>query len=65
MDILRHQERREAGGFLDNHFLIAMPGMRDDRFARSVIYICAHSDEGAMGLIINQIQPMRFPDLLV
>ncbi len=42
-----------------------MPGMKDDRFARSVIYICAHSDEGAMGLIINQAQQMRFPDLLV
>ena len=42
-----------------------MPGMKDDRFARSVIYICAHSEEGAMGLIINQPQPLRFPDLLV
>lgn len=42
-----------------------MPGMKDDRFARSVIYICAHSEEGAMGLIINQAQPMLFPDLLV
>lgn len=36
-------------------FLIAMPGMGDQRFERSVIFICAHSDEGAMGLIINQI----------
>jgi putative transcriptional regulator len=39
--------------------------MKDDRNARSVIYVCAHSDEGAMGLIINQSQPLRFPDLLV
>lgn len=39
--------------------------MKDDRFARSVIYVCAHSEEGAMGLIINQVQQMRFPDLLV
>ena len=52
-------------GFLDDQFLIAMPGMKDDRFARSVIYLCAHSEEGAMGLIINQAQQMRFPDLLV
>ncbi|BCH26142.1 UPF0301 protein [Mesorhizobium sp. L-8-3] len=52
-------------GFLDDQFLIAMPGMKDDRFARSVIYVCAHSEEGAMGLIINQVQQMRFPDLLV
>ena len=52
-------------GFLDDQFLIAMPGMKDDRFARAVIYVCAHSDEGAMGLIINQAQQMLFPDLLV
>jgi putative transcriptional regulator len=64
MDLLR-QKRTAARGFLDDQFLIAMPGMKDDRFARSVIYICAHSDEGAMGLIINQAQPLRFPDLLV
>lgn len=52
-------------GFLDDQFLIAMPGMKDERFARSVIYMCAHSEEGAMGLIINQVQQMLFPDLLV
>lgn len=45
--------------------LIAMPGMADPRFDRSVILICAHSDEGAMGLIINKpIQDLRFSDLL-
>lgn len=52
-------------GFLTNQFLVAMPGMRDGRFARAVIYVCAHSDEGAMGLIINQVQPMPFSDILV
>ncbi len=36
-------------------FLIAMPGMGDARFDKTVIYICAHSDEGAMGFIINQV----------
>ncbi|MGY6708676.1 MAG: YqgE/AlgH family protein [Rhizobiaceae bacterium] len=51
--------------FLDGQFLLAMPGMADDRFARSVIYVCAHSEEGAMGLIINQPQQLSFPDLLV
>jgi len=65
MDILKNRRRPEKRGFLDDHFLIAMPGMKDDRFSRSVIYVCAHSAEGAMGLIINQIQPLRFPDLLV
>ncbi len=51
--------------YLENHFLIAMPGMRDERFARAVIYLCAHSEEGAMGLIINQPQQFAFPDILV
>jgi putative transcriptional regulator len=64
MDLLRNKKAAERG-FLDDQFLIAMPGMKDERFARSVIYICAHSDEGAMGLIINQSQQMMFPDLLV
>jgi putative transcriptional regulator len=64
MDLLR-QKRTAKRGFLDDQFIIAMPGMKDDRFARSVIYICAHSEEGAMGLIINRTQPLRFPDLLV
>ncbi|MGE0501556.1 MAG: YqgE/AlgH family protein [Rhizobiaceae bacterium] len=54
-----------ARGFLDDQFLIAMPGMKDDRFTRSVVYVCAHSEDGAMGLVINQVQAMRFPDLLV
>jgi len=64
MDLLRHK-KHAVRGFLDDQFLIAMPGMKDDRFARSVIYVCAHSEEGAMGLIINQAQQMQFPDLLV
>ena len=64
MDLLR-QKTSETAGYLEDQFLIAMPGMKDDRFARCVIYVCAHSDEGAMGLIINQTQQMLFPDLLV
>ena len=61
MDILRRKQTKPARGFLDDQFLIAMPGMKDDRFARAVIYMCAHSEEGAMGLMINQTQQMRFP----
>lgn len=46
-------------------FLIAMPGMGDARFDKSVIYICAHSDEGAMGFIINQtLDNPKVPDFL-
>jgi putative transcriptional regulator len=39
---------------LKHHFLIAMPGLEDETFARSVIYMCQHSPRGAMGLIINK-----------
>lgn len=39
---------------LKHHFLIAMPGLEDETFARSVIYMCEHSAHGAMGLIINK-----------
>jgi putative transcriptional regulator len=58
--------RDEHGAcFLEGQLLIAMPSMSDARFARSVIYVCAHSDEGAMGLIINQTaKHISFPDLL-
>ena len=55
-----------ARGFLDGQMLIASPAMRDERFARSVIYMCAHSSEGAMGIVINQPAPhISFRDLLV
>ena len=52
--------------YLDGQFLIAMPSMEDGRFARSVVYICAHSADGAMGIVINQIAPqIDFVDLLI
>ena len=65
MELLKRKKSPTRRGYLDDQFLIAMPGMKDDRFARSVIYMCAHSEEGAMGLIVNQAQSMAFPDLLV
>lgn len=49
---------------LEGHFLIAMPGMEDERFSRSVVYICAHSANGAMGFVINKGQPLSFGALL-
>jgi putative transcriptional regulator len=50
---------------LAGKLLIAMPDMADPRFAKSVIYLCAHSDEGGMGLIVNKPQSqIRFTDLL-
>src|ERR1700751_789997 len=67
--------RREAAGgrgepegprYLDGQLLIAMPVMGDPRFERSVIYLCAHSAEGAMGIIVNRpAGSIDFPDLLV
>src|SRR6188472_4404131 len=66
MKIARPGPRRaSAEGYLDGQLLIAMPVMSDPRFARSVIYLCAHSEDGAMGLIINQrASHISFPDLL-
>ncbi|MGN6287197.1 MAG: YqgE/AlgH family protein [Afipia sp.] len=60
-------ERDEAEeGYLDGQMLVAMPVMEDERFARSVIYICAHSAEGAMGIIVNRpAGSIDFPQLLV
>ena len=58
----------EAAGhsYLDGQILIAMPVMEDERFARSVIYLCAHSSEGAMGIIVNRpAGSIDFPQLLV
>ncbi|MDA8584960.1 YqgE/AlgH family protein [Rhodobacteraceae bacterium] len=50
---------------LDGKLLIAMPGMGDPRFEKTVIFMCAHSDDGAMGLIINKPAPdLEFSDLL-
>ena len=39
---------------LTNHFLIAMPGLEDPLFARSVVHLCEHSERGALGLVINK-----------
>ncbi|HBF29239.1 YqgE/AlgH family protein [Rhizobium sp.] len=56
--------KRERG-FLDGQFLIAMPSLVDGNFARSVIYICAHTSAGAMGFIINRAQSVTFADVLL
>jgi putative transcriptional regulator len=67
MKISRKTLQKKSGrGYLDGQMLIATPTMSDDRFARSVIYVCAHSSEGAMGIIVNQpAANIEFPDLLV
>lgn len=51
--------------YLTGKLLVAMPGMSDPRFEHAVVYMCAHSSEGAMGLIVNKPAPeVRFDDLL-
>ncbi|MEQ8194995.1 MAG: YqgE/AlgH family protein [Rhodospirillales bacterium] len=50
---------------LSGQLLVAMPGMPDPRFSKTVIYMCAHNSEGAMGLVVNRpIESLSFPDLL-
>lgn len=52
-------------GYLTGQLLVAMPQMEDPRFARSVVYVCAHTEEGAMGLVLNKlVENVSFPDLL-
>ncbi len=61
----RTKRKRQRGSYLDGNLLIAMPSMGDPRFARAVIYLCAHSADGAMGIIINQRAPnISFKELL-
>ena len=67
MKIARKAAQQGPGrGYLDGQMLIAMPAMNDERFSRAVIYVCAHSTEGAMGIIVNHpASNIKFPDLLV
>jgi putative transcriptional regulator len=66
MRAARKSSEKPGRGYLDGQMLIAMPSMRDERFTRSVIYVCAHSSEGAMGIVVNQpAANINFPDLLV
>lgn len=63
---LGSNQRVSGRSYLDGQCLIAMPGMSDQRFARSVVYLCAHSEDGAMGIIVNKpAADTRFPELLV
>ena len=65
MKVARKSRRKGGVGYLDGQLLMAMPTMTDKRFQRSVIYMCAHSADGAMGLIINQVASnIKLPSLL-
>jgi putative transcriptional regulator len=56
---------QKTQGYLAGQLLVAMPQMQDPRFARTVVYLCAHSAEGAMGLVVNRLlDGITFPELL-
>lgn len=60
-----HRLTDTEGNFLTGKLLIAMPAMQDPWFERSVVYLCAHSEEWAMGLVLNRlVDSLSFPDLL-
>ena len=61
----RKPQTHDPDVFLTGQLLIAMPAMTDPRFSQSVIYLCAHTPEGAMGLVLNRpvVKP-TFDDLL-
>ena len=53
------------GNYLVGKCLVAMPGLEDERFEKSVVYICAHNQDGAMGFVVNrQIKEFYFSDLV-
>jgi putative transcriptional regulator len=57
--------QESSSGYMAGQLLIAMPQMRDPRFQRSVIYMCVHTAECAMGLVVNRlVNSLTFPDLL-
>ncbi|MGY9106184.1 MAG: YqgE/AlgH family protein, partial [Alphaproteobacteria bacterium] len=61
----RDKRITEDESFLEGKLLIALPGMADDRFQRTVIYMCAHSASGAMGIVINKPIPgLSFASLM-
>jgi len=49
---------------LTNHFLIAMPGLQDPNFSRTVTYVCEHTEQGAMGIVINRPMDIRLSEVL-
>lgn len=49
---------------LTNHLLVAMPRMGDERFERTVIYLCEHTKDGALGLVVNKVLELAFADIL-
>ncbi len=69
LDMLKELGKRKPGTggapWLSGQFLLAMPGMGDPRFQRTVVFVCAHDEKGAMGIVVNQPLPgLKFTQLL-
>lgn len=59
------QPFEDHSAYLAGQLLVAMPGMQDPRFEKTVIYMCAHNADGAMGLVVNRaMESVSFPDML-
>ena len=55
----------DEDGYMEGKMLIAMPSIDDERFERTLIYMCVHNPEGAMGIVVNKPAPdITFPELL-
>ncbi|MEK9755254.1 MAG: YqgE/AlgH family protein, partial [Rhodospirillaceae bacterium] len=64
-ELVGMSKRDGANPYLSGQLLVAMPGMTDPRFEKTVIYMCAHNADGAMGLVVNRpIESMTFPEML-
>lgn len=64
-DDMSRETDRDDEGYLSGELLVAMPGASDTQFERSVVYVCAHSADGAMGIVINRpAEHLSFVELL-
>jgi putative transcriptional regulator len=62
---MNQDQDNQNSGYLTGQLLVAMPQMQDPRFMRTVIFMCAHTVDGAMGLVVNKlVDNVTFPDLL-
>lgn len=65
VDLVEHDRNGSLPSSLEGQFLVAMPTLKGPFFERSVVYMCSHSEDGAMGLVVNQVSSqITFPDLL-
>jgi putative transcriptional regulator len=64
MEILMERDVASDTGQFEGKFLVAMPGLSASFFAQTIIYVCAHNEEGAMGFVVNKTRGMTFCDLV-